>query len=245
MNPDVAALSLVQLTKRFGADPVVCDLSFEVGQGEVYGLLGPNGAGKTTTLRMVAGLLRPDAGRVLVLGDDVSAQPERARRLTGFQTAATGLYARLTARETLEYFGRLSSVAEPMIESRITWLAEKLDLGHLLDRRCESLSTGEKQRVSLARAVVHDPPILVFDEPTSGLDVLASRFFRELVLAEKARGKAVLFSTHYMTEAELLCDRIGFCHQGRLLTHGRPQDLRQAHHAQSLEEVFLQLVTPS
>jgi sodium transport system ATP-binding protein len=231
------------LTKRFGAALAVDDLSFEVARGEIYGLLGPNGAGKTTTLRVLAAILTPTSGRAELAGVDVASDPQAARRQLGFLTGSTGLYARLTGRELLRYFGRLHAMAPAAIAERTELLARTLDLDSILDRRCEALSTGQRQRLSVARAVLHDPAVLVLDEPTVGLDVLASRFLRDFVRGERDRGKAVIFSTHYLAEAELLCDRIGLLHKGRLLAEGSPADLRaRAGDATSLEEAFLRLV---
>jgi sodium transport system ATP-binding protein len=232
-----------QLVKSFGRVSAVDGLSFSVDAGEIYGLLGPNGAGKTTTLRILAAMLTPTAGRASLAGLDVATDPQAARRRIGFLTGTTGLYARLTGRELLTYFGRLHGLAAPAIAARVDLLARALDVAPLLDRRCEALSTGQRQRLSVARAVLHDPSVLVLDEPTVGLDVLGSRFLRDFVRAERDRGKAVLFSTHYLAEAELLCDRIGLLHQGRLLAEGTPPALRAlAGGAPSLEEAFLRLV---
>jgi sodium transport system ATP-binding protein len=242
-TPSPAVVSVESLSKHFGSLLAVDDLSFSVAAGEIYGLLGPNGAGKTTTLRVLAGMLVPTAGRALVAGTDVAAQPREARGRLGFLTGTTGLYARLTGRELLTYFGRLHGLPRDRIAARTELLARVLDLDPLLDRRCEALSTGQRQRLSVARAVLHDPPVLILDEPTVGLDVLASRFLRDFVRGERDRGKAVLFSTHYLAEAELLCDRIGLLHQGRLLAEGTPAALRaRAGGATSLEEAFLRLV---
>jgi sodium transport system ATP-binding protein len=237
-----APVELRGLEKSFGARRAVDGLSLEVAAGEIYGLLGPNGAGKTTALRMIAGLLVPTGGTVLVTGIDVARETDAAKARLGFLTGSTGLYARLTAREVLIFFGRVQGLSPETLERRIGEVARQLAIEPLLDRRCEGLSTGEKQRVSVARAVLHDPPVLVLDEPTNGLDVLASRFLRELVLAERDRGKAVIFSTHYLAEAELLCDRIGLMYQGRLLREGPPAKLRAETGAGSLEEAFLSLV---
>jgi sodium transport system ATP-binding protein len=237
------AVLVEHLGKSFGDALAVNDLSFAVPAGEIYGLLGPNGAGKTTTLRVLAGILAPSAGRATVAGVDVALDPQAARGRLGFLTGTTGLYARLTGRELLGYFGRLHGMSRDTIAARIALLARALDLDPVLDRRCEALSTGQRQRVSVARAVLHDPPVLILDEPTVGLDVLASRFLRDFVRAERDRGKAVIFSTHYLAEAELLCDRIGLLHRGRLLAEGSPADLRaRADGATSLEEAFLRLV---
>ena len=231
------------LSKMFGAAAAVAELSFQVASGEIFGLLGPNGAGKTTTLRILAGILSPTQGRVQVAGMDVAREPLAVRQRLGFLTNTTGLYPRLTGRELLRYFGRLHGLDREATAARIAVLAGALDLDPFFDRRCEALSTGERQRLSIARAVLHDPAVLVLDEPTAGLDVLASRFLRDFVRAERDRGKAVVFSTHYLAEAELLCDRIGLLHRGRLLAEGTPAALRAAAgDAASLEEAFLRLV---
>ncbi len=233
------------LVKEFAGARVVDGISFEVRAGEIYGLIGPNGAGKTTTFRILCGLLSPSGGRVTIDGVDVAAEPARAKGRLGFSTGSAGLYARLTAREQLEYFGALHSLSPARLEERIATVAASVDLTRLLGRRCEKLSTGEKQRVAIARALVHDPPVLVLDEPTAGLDVLASRFLRDVVLKARDDGKAVLLSTHYLAEAELLCDRIGLLHRGRVLAEGKPEELRAQVGAATLEETFLKLVERS
>jgi sodium transport system ATP-binding protein len=240
------AVVVESLVKAFGPTAAVRDLSFTVAPGEIYGLLGPNGAGKTTTLRILAGILVPTSGRVRVTGIDVAADTRAVRRRLGFLTNTTGLYPRLNGRELLRYFARLYGLSPALADARIDTLVRALELGAFFDRRAEALSTGERQRLSIARAVLHDPEVLILDEPTAGLDVLASRFLRDFVRAERDRGKAVLFSTHYLAEAELLCDRIGLLHQGRLLAEGAPPALRAlAADAPSLEEAFLRLVARS
>ena len=240
------AVAVDSLTKSFGATDAVAELSFQVAPGEIYGLLGPNGAGKTTTLRILAGILLPTHGQVRVVGLDVAREPLAVRQRLGFLTNTTGLYPRLTGRELLGYFARLHGLDREGTAARIAALAGALQLEAFFDRRCEALSTGERQRLSIARAVLHDPAVLVLDEPTAGLDVLASRFLRDFVRAERDRGKAVVFSTHYLAEAELLCDRIGLLHRGRLLAEGTPSALRAtAGDAPSLEEAFLRLVGAS
>jgi sodium transport system ATP-binding protein len=238
-----AGVAIENLTKSFGDAVAVGGLSLSVAPGEIYGLLGPNGAGKTTTLRVLAGILAPTSGRVFVAGVEVAVRSQEAKRRLGFLTGTTGLYARLTARELLTYFGRLHGMPAGAVGARIDWIARTLDFAALLDKRCEALSSGGKQRVSVARAVLHDPPVLILDEPTVGLDVLATRFLRDFVRAERDRGKAVIYSTHYLADAELLCDRIGLLHRGRMLAEGSPAALRaMAGGASSLEEAFLTLV---
>jgi sodium transport system ATP-binding protein len=246
MSSGAAGVTVQHLTKRFGAALAVDDLSFSVAPGEIYGLLGPNGAGKTTTLRVLAAILAPTSGRAELGGVDVAHDAQAARRRLGFLTGTTGLYARLSGRELLRYFGRLHGMPDAAIAERTALLARALDLEAILGRRCEALSTGQRQRLSVARAVLHDPAVLILDEPTVGLDVLASRFLRDFVRGERDRGKAVVFSTHYLAEAELLCDRIGLIHRGRMLAEGSPGELRaRAGGAASLEEAFLRLVERS
>jgi sodium transport system ATP-binding protein len=243
VSTPASAVSVESLVKTFGATAAVAGLSFTVAPGEIYGLLGPNGAGKTTTLRILAGILVPTTGSAHVAGIDVAQDPLSVRRRLGFLTNTTGLYPRLSGRELLAYFARLHGMSRDATAARIDALVAALALAPFFDRRCESLSTGERQRTSIARAVLHDPDVLILDEPTAGLDVLASRFLRDFVRAERDRGKAVLFSTHYLAEAELLCDRIGLLHRGRLLAEGTPAALRAAAgDAPSLEEAFLRLV---
>jgi sodium transport system ATP-binding protein len=230
---------LDSVSKSFGTVAAVVELSLSIPGGEIYGLLGPNGAGKTTALRMLAGLLAPSAGRAKVAGHD--ANTTSAKRQLGYLSGSTGLFGRLTPREVLDYFGQIHGLSRVEIGKRVMALTPALALESILDRRCEALSTGERQRVSIARAVLHDPPVLILDEPTSGLDVLASRFMRDFIRGERERGKAVLFSTHYLAEAELLCNRIGFLHHGRLLCEGSPSEIRAKTGKSTLEEAFLAL----
>jgi sodium transport system ATP-binding protein len=226
-------------SKSFGDVVAVVRLSLSVNRGEIYGLLGPNGAGKTTALRMLAGLLAPSSGQAHIAGRDAGS--DWAKKHLGYLSGSTGLFGRLTPREILDYFGQIHGLTRSDIRGRVDWLTAALALTSVLDRRAEDLSTGERQRVSIARAVLHDPPLLILDEPTSGLDVLASRFLRDFVRAERDRGKAVVFSTHYLAEAELLCDRVGFLHQGRLLCEGSPAEIRAQRGASTLEAAFLSL----
>lgn len=223
--------------------PVVAvdDVSFRCAPGEIYGLLGANGAGKTTTMRLLATMLRPTSGTAIVGGHDVVREPERARRCLGFLSTATALYARLTAFEMVQYFGRLHGLDDAAIAGRASDLFARLDMNEFRDRRCEKLSTGQKQKVSIARTLIHDPPVMIFDEPTNGLDVMSARTIVAFVRECRAAGKAVIYSTHIMSEADKLCDRIGIIHGGRLLAEGTAASLKSAHGG-DLEDAFVALV---
>lgn len=215
-------------------------VSFEVGPGEVLGLLGPNGAGKTTTLRMLATLLKPDGGSASIAGYDLLTEPGSVRRSIGYLSASTGLYARLTARELLHYFANIQGVARP--KDRVEAAIEQFELGAFADRRCEHLSTGMRQKVSIARATIHDPPILILDEPTSGLDVLVAQTLLSFVEDARSRGRVIVYSTHVMSEAERLCDRIAIIHKGRILEIGTLDALRAQTGQHYLEAIFIALV---
>ena len=235
-------ISAHELSRVFGDLVAVDRVSFQVAEGEIYGLLGPNGAGKTTTLRMLAGLLTPSAGSVRVAGASPAEEPLVVKRALGYLTADTALYGRLTPREILRFFGRLNHRSRAWIDARTARLSEELGLGEFLDRRCDRHSTGQRQRAAIARALVHDPPVLVLDEPTASLDVLSARFILDRLVSEKERQKAVLFSTHHMAEAELICDRIGVIHRGRLLAEGTVPELCARAGATSLAGAFLGLI---
>ena len=219
-------------------------VSFRVEPGRIYGLLGANGAGKTTTLRMLATLLRPTSGSAVVAGHDVAREPDKVRASVGFLAASTALYARLTARETVEYFGRLNGLDEPTLRARISSLAGELDMGEFFDRRCDKLSTGMKQKTSIARMLVHDPQVMIFDEPTLGLDVMTARSIVRFVRECRGRGKTVIYSTHVMSEAEKLCDVIGIIHGGKLMAEGTLDELRARTGERDLEESFVRIVSP-
>lgn len=227
--------------KKRGEIHAVDDVSFTCEPGRIYGLLGANGAGKTTTLRMLATLLAPSAGGAAVAGFDVAREPAQVRARVGFLAASTALYGRLTARETIAYFGRLNGLPDARIQARTAQLAEELDMGEFLDRRVEGFSTGMKQKTSIARTLVHDPAVLILDEPTLGLDVMAARGIMRFVRECRARGKTVIYSTHIMSEVEKLCDRVGIIHGGRLLAEGTLEELRARHGEQDLEEIFVKI----
>lgn len=229
--------------RKRGEFPAVNDVTFEAKKGEIFGLLGPNGAGKTTTLMIITTILRPDAGTVHVNGFDVAKEPERARAQFGFVSSDAALYDLLTPRETLAFVGKLSKCPKEKLNQRIDELITLLDMGSFVDTRCQALSTGMKQRVAIARALVHDPPVIIMDEPTSGLDVPTMQSVYQLVRQCRDMGKCVLFSTHIMSEAEKLCDRIGIIHNGKVLAMGSIPELKELYKKTDLEEIFLAVVS--
>jgi sodium transport system ATP-binding protein len=231
------------LSKDFGSFRAVDDLSFEVRAGEIFGLLGPNGAGKTTTLRMLAGLLRPSAGEAFIAGHSMTGQQLPARRALGFLTGDMDLYRRLTPVELLTYFGQLYEVPKPTLKNRVADLVEAFGIGEFRNKFCEKLSTGQKQRVSIARTLVHDPQVVILDEPTTGLDIMASEFILQFMrrMAHE-QYKAVIFSTHHLNEVERLCDRIAIIHKGRLAQQGSVEEVRQSAGKDALADAFFELV---
>jgi sodium transport system ATP-binding protein len=227
--------------KKRGEIRAVDGVSFMCRPGEIYGLLGANGAGKTTTLRMLATILAPTAGTASVGGFDIVKQPQQVRAHVGFLSTATALYDRLTAAETVEYFGQLYGLDAATIARRTNEIFKALDMDEFRDRRCAKLSTGMKQKVSIARTLVHDPPVMIFDEPTIGLDVMAARSITDFIRQCRDRGKTVIFSTHVMSEVEKLCDCIGIIHGGRMCAEGTLAELRARHKKDSLEEIFVEV----
>ena len=222
--------------------PAVDAVTFTAKAGEIFGLLGPNGAGKTTTLRILCTVLKPTGGQATVAGFDVVREAAQVRSHIGFLSNNTGVYDRMTAREMVDYYGRLHGLEPQLLQSRSQELFDTLqmnDFRHVLGAK---MSTGMKQKVSIARALIHDPPVLIFDEPTSGLDVLVQRAVLQNIAALRGRGKCIIFSTHNMHEVEKLCDRVAIMHHGRILTMGTLQELREMHHEADLEELFFQLV---
>jgi sodium transport system ATP-binding protein len=214
-------------------------IDFECHQGEVFGLLGANGAGKTTTLRMLATILKPTGGSASLNGYDVIAAPEDVRRSLGFYSASTALYPRLTGRETLEFFARINGYPANQVNRRVEALIERFGIAEYADARVEKLSSGMKQKISIARTIVHDPPVLIFDEPTVGLDVMAALEMQRVIHELRGEGKCIIFSTHIMSEAEKLCDRIAIIHQGRILALGTLEEHRQATGQHYLEDIFV------
>ncbi len=245
MNGDpVVVQDLVKLFHDEGRGEVraIDGVSFACRAGEVLGLLGANGAGKTTTLRVLATILRPTSGTASIMGHDVLTEPAEARSCLGFYTASTALYPRLTARETITFFAEVNRYPGPRIAARVEQLVERFGIGKYAGARVEKLSQGMKQKVSLARTVAHDPPVLVFDEPTVGLDVLAAIEMQKIVRELRDEGKAILFSTHIMSEAEKVCDRIAILHDGRIHACGTLDELREATGCRYLEDIFVHYV---
>jgi sodium transport system ATP-binding protein len=241
-------ITIHELTKRFysGGLPILAvdRLSFTVSAGEVYGLLGPNGAGKTTTIRMIVGLLRPDEGYAEVAGFRTTQSPDEVKSRVGLVSASDGVYPWLSVREMLLFFADLYGVAPRQARENLRSLSELFDLTQLLDRRCSLLSTGQRQRVTLARALIHAPPVMLLDEPTRGLDVIGSQVVIDYV-RRRDEGKAVIVSTHRLDEAERLCDRFGLLHQGRLRLEGTLDELRVATGCRTLVDMFRSFFQPA
>ncbi len=225
--------------KRFGDVEALRGVSFTVADGQITGLLGPNGAGKTTALRIVYGVMAPDAGTATVDGIDLSADRLAAQARLGVLAHAQGLYPRLTAREHVRYAGQLHGLRGAALERRIDELAELLEMGQFLERRADGFSQGQKLKVALARALVHDPHNVVFDEPTSGLDVAGTRAVRALLKKLRDQGRCVLFSTHVMQEVSAVCDRIVVVANGQVVAEGTPEALKAATGKATLEDAFV------
>jgi sodium transport system ATP-binding protein len=230
--------------KKRGEIRAVDNVSFSCKPGQIYGLLGANGAGKTTTLRMLATILEPTDGTAIVCGHDVNDSPEKVRANVGFLSTATALYPRLTSQEMVEYFGRLNGMDEPALKRRVDEIFSRLGMDSFRDRRCDKLSTGMKQKTSIARTLIHDPQVMIFDEPTLGLDIMTARTIVDFIRQCRDRGKTVIFSTHIMSEVEKLCDVIGIIQSGKLLAEGSLAELRDRFQEQDLEEIFVKIVAP-
>jgi sodium transport system ATP-binding protein len=228
---------------RRGLVHAVDGVSFEARAGEIFGLLGPNGAGKTTTMRILCTVLKPTGGKALVAGYDVVTQASAVRQHIGFMSANTAIYDRMSAWEMVQYFGRLYGMSEERLGQRLEEVFATLHMNDFRDMLGAKMSTGMRQKVSIARAIVHDPPVLIFDEPTSGLDVLVARAVLENIKQLREMGKCVLFSTHIMREVERLCDRVAIVNRGRVQACGTLNELRQRHGQNDLEELFFSLVS--
>ena len=239
----VEGLTKIFREGRPGEVRAVEGVSFEARPGEVFGLLGPNGAGKTTTLRMLSTVLRPSAGTITIAGVDARERPDEVRRRIGFLSGATGVYDRLTPREQARYYGELHGLEGADLERRVAETLCVLQAEEFADRPCGTLSSGQKQKASLARTIVHDPPVLILDEPTANLDVLVARSVTEFIRRARAAGHTLLLSTHDMGEAERLCDRLAVIHRGRVRAMGTVAEvLAAAGGAGDLEEAFFRLM---
>lgn len=241
-------IHICQLTKEYadlrrGKLVALDGISLHAYPGEIFGLLGPNGAGKTTALRILSTVLRPTRGTASVNGFDVVTEAAKVRYQIGFMSANTGIYDRMTAWEMVEYFGRLYGLEEEKLRERMEELFARLQMQEIRDLLGAKMSTGMRQKVSIARAIVHDPPVLIFDEATSGLDVLVARALLRTVAELRDCGKCIVFSTHIMREAEKLCDRLAIMHHGRILAQGTIEELRDLYHEQDLEELFFRLIS--
>ena len=239
---EVKNLSKEYLDKARGVVRAVDDISLSCEYGEIVGLLGPNGAGKTTTLRTLATVLAPTGGSASVAGFNVLGESLQVRKNLGFLTGGTGLYARLTPREILRFFGKLHEMPDDQIRTRTDHLMDAFDMKSFQNSHCDKLSTGQKQRVNLARTLLHDPPVIILDEPTAGLDIISSKTILNFIRNAKQEGKCILFSTHYMTEAEILCDRVAIIHNGKILACDTLEGLKNRTAKQSLVDVFFYLI---
>lgn len=237
---EVNDLSKIYQTRKKRVEALK-QVSFTAESGRIFGLIGPNGAGKTTALRTIATVLRPDTGQVRVNGFDTVGEPRKVRDVIGFLTSDMKLSGNLSARELLEFFGRLNHLDDKVMVDRIKWLAEYLEMDEFLERPVAKLSTGMKQKASIAVSIIHDPDVIVFDEPTAGLDILASKIVTDFLADSRESGKTVVLSTHVLHEAERLCDDVGILVDGRLLAVGTVDEVREKHEANSLEEVFFTL----
>jgi sodium transport system ATP-binding protein len=240
---DVTGLTKVYGDVHAGRSVAVDRISFQVRPGEIFGLLGGNGAGKTTVLRILATLLKPTHGVVRIGGYDVDRDAAEVRRQIGFVSNNTAIYDRMTAYEMVRFFGRLHGLSGGALRQRIDELFDKLRMNDFRDCPGAKLSTGMKQKVSIARALVHDPPVLIFDEATLGLDVIVARSLLDVVRSLREAGKSLIFSTHIMSEVEKLCDRIAIMHQGRILDLGTLTQLRQRHGQSNFEDLFFSLIS--
>lgn len=227
---------------KTGLKKAVDGIDIEARPGRIFGLLGANGAGKTTVLRMLSTVIQPTAGTAQVAGFDIEKQSEDVRANIGFMSSSTALYGRLTSLEVLEYFGKLYGLSDARLKERVRYVVDKLQLAEFGDRLCDKLSTGQKQRVSIARTILHDPNVLFFDEPTAGLDVVTSQTVMEFIEEARDLGKTVVFSTHIMSEVERLCDDLAVIHEGVIVASGTPQTILDSTGEHSLERAFLQLV---
>ncbi|MBI1246514.1 ATP-binding cassette domain-containing protein [bacterium] len=227
---------------QLGKFTAVDHISFFAMPGEIFGLLGPNGAGKTTALRILSTVLEPTSGTVKVAGYDVTTEPAMVRQQIGFMSANTAVYDRMTAWEMVEYFGKLYGLPDDQLAERMEELFHRLGMREIRDVLGAKMSTGMKQKVSIARALVHDPPVLIFDEPTLGLDVFVARALVQIIAELRDQGKCIIFSSHIMREVEKLCDKVAIMNRGKILAEGSIDELREQYHQPDLEELFFYLI---
>jgi len=230
------------LKKKASKINAVDEISFECKPGRVFSLLGPNGAGKTTTLRMLAGIIQPSSGHVIVDGITVSTSSNEVKKRIGFLTGSTGLYERLNADETIDFFGKLHKISEDELKMRKETLFDRLGIHEFRKKRVGQLSTGMKQKVSIARTLIHDPQVLIFDEPTSGLDVITAENIIDLIKESKQNNKTVIFSSHIMSEVDLLCDDLAIINQGKIIFNNTFQKFKEEMKAENLTQEFINRV---
>jgi sodium transport system ATP-binding protein len=235
-------ITVTDLHKSFGAVQAVRGVSFQARDGEITGLLGPNGAGKTTTLRMLYSLLPPDRGEIRIDGLDPTRDAMAIKRTLGVVPDSRGLYTRLTARENIRYYGELHGLEKNHLEQRIEQLAKALDMGEFIDRRTEGFSQGQRVKVAIARAMVHEPQTVLLDEPSNGLDVMSTRALREYIRGLRSDGHSVVLSTHIMQEVAALCDHIVIIAKGEVAADGTAEELLQRSGCDSLEDAFVKLI---
>lgn len=231
------------ISKSFGDVEAVKEVSFVAPDNQITALLGANGAGKTTSLRMIYSLITPQSGKVLIDGIDPTEEPEKARSLLGILPDTRGLYVRLTARENIAYFGRLHGMSEQQIDERVQSLVSDLRMEDFIDRKTDGFSQGQRVKVAIARALVHDPLNIILDEPTNGLDVMSTRGVRAFLRKEKERGKCILFSSHVMQEVSAVSDEILVIHDGKVCASGSEQELNEQTGNNNLEDSFVHIVT--
>jgi sodium transport system ATP-binding protein len=235
-------IEVSHLTKSFGEVKAVQDVSFAAPDGLITGLLGPNGAGKSSSMRLIAGILKPDSGQAIIDGYDVHRQTLAAQSRLGILPDKHGLYQRLTSRENVAYYGRLRGLSGGELDNSINRLFKLLEMDDIADRRCEGFSTGQRVKVAIARALVHQPQNVMLDEPTVGLDVMSTRTMRQLIRRLRDEGKCILFSSHIMQEVAMLCDNIIVIAHGKITIQGSPDDLRQATGHDNLEDAFVSAI---
>ncbi len=221
---------------------VLNGISLECDKNQVFGLLGPNGAGKTTLLRILATIMKPTSGRVTIDGFDSVKEYEEIRKRIGYLSSETGIYDRFTPREILRFFGQISGMAKEHLDTRINRVLEEMDIEDYADRRIDRFSTGMRQKVSIARSLIHDPQIIIFDEPTNGLDVMARKIVKNSILKLKQMGKCVILSTHLMNDVDELCDKIGIIHKGQMLSYGSTEEIKNQFNAERIEDVFFTII---